>query len=599
MTIVRHDLLIKTIKSAQRPLHLSHEIKHDGKLLIKNFNFYTLGPELTEIDFTDCILDHCDFSYQVLNQCQFAKSQFQDVKTNLTTFDECTLPADFKPSLEEDTQWPGSWIDYMLSRYPENILQFQHITGEHKLNSLFQSKTVIESGDNYRFTNKTYLEKNAFYNGWDLLIRIAKADLAKCFDLIAPILYRWFHAFTLEINDETCDNIVFRIHLLEDIKGKPILYFNSLKLSDETLNSVLANIDFILKKNQIRQEKKSSSQGDTFSEYFSIQNRFDLQLAEIFSQAICNITYNPINKTNPYVNFLKIKPPLFDASVHFTSLAAQIDFATAIRLSLLAYLNECLNNKTQNTEAILQIRFFLKFFTSSEFLLSPEKISLKPELFFSDTSLDKLFNTIELERCKRNTLPDALETQDETCANKKIINERLLQYFCLELNMISQSGLPLGLRLDNIFNLINLVKKNHLFWQQIIFAALTMLTPFLQEALQNGCKPQMVAQLKKLFKPSMKNVQNYLDELESQMIINSTSIIRFLKSQYPEPTSSLALHKRESSELNDFKISEKKPEPIYTGDEVELPTRSYEIEYPCADPNCGESHLVHQLRNLT
>jgi len=576
MTAVRHDLLIQTIKSAQRPLQLSRELKHNDKLLIKNFNFYTLGPELTDIDFTDCILDHCNFSYQVLNRCQFAKSQLQEVKTHLTTFSECTLPRDFKQVTDEDTQWPGSWIDYMLACDPEKILQFQHLRGEHKIQSLFQSKTVVEASDHYHFTNKTHPEKNVFYNGWDMLIWIAKPDLAKCFDLIAPILYRWFHAFTLEIHDQEGDNSVFRIHLLEDREGKPVTYLNSFKLSDESLCSILTNIDSILKKHHVRAGKKSSTQGSTFSEYFSLQNRFDSEMKEIFSQAICDTAYNPINKPNPYANFLATKPPVFDASVYFTSLAAssQIDFATAIRLSLLSYR---LNKKAQNSEEILQMSFLLRLFTSSEFLFSQEKFMAKPELFFADQTLDKLFNTIETERCQRNT-----QCKEEALPD--IVNERLLQYFCWELKSLSQQTIPLGLRLENVFHLLHLVKKNHPAWQRIIVDVLTILTPFLEETLQNGGKPQIVAQLKKLFKGRAKKVQSYLDELESKMLVNTSSIIRYLKSQYEAPQSL-----QKPARITELKLSEEKAKPIYTGAEFELPIRRYEIEDPFANRDDSSS----------
>ena len=45
------------------------------KLLLKDIDFAKLGPVLKDIDFSDCILERCSFSFLQISGCNFTRSQ--------------------------------------------------------------------------------------------------------------------------------------------------------------------------------------------------------------------------------------------------------------------------------------------------------------------------------------------------------------------------------------------------------------------------------------------------------------------------------------------------------------------------------------------
>ncbi len=211
--------------------------------------------------------------------------------------------------------------------------------------------------------NEQFSERAGKNKGWKLHISVKYEDVARSFDLIAPVLYKNFfkfkviqgasappHFFAVSVPPRLFKGAQFTIALTEDENDKP----------DVEILPIIEEITQILQENNIDPGICPDSDAPLKdSPYFSIRNSclFGGEETEgsrsYLSAEEINNQFNPANRVNPYIDLLSKTVQLSHDRYNFDKLIDNIEeIGTSIRCIVFSFLHKYLNLNLIDEEKI-------------------------------------------------------------------------------------------------------------------------------------------------------------------------------------------------------------------------------------------------------
>ena len=314
----------------------------DGKLILDNIDFSRLGPTLSDIDFSNCILSRCKFTYLNIIDCIFNT----DVLSH-NDFSDAYIPQKSNKGLEQPTTsdeknlriWhlserEAAWWKLISKEYPQDIFKYSNL----KEHAEYRFSPISHIDGFYTFRREKYLDQEGL--GWKLHISVRQSDLEKSFELAAPIIASYCNAFKVSIPDEIPTarlkvNAQMTVYLEDHDK---------LQLRPQQAQELIERVTAVFKENNISPALSIPlSDAPTQSSYFSIRNDKDINMRQNYVSAQdAGSNFNPANHPNPYKNILKKQPAPFNLLNHFNTLHRKnrAQGLNALRLTMLGYLNE-------------------------------------------------------------------------------------------------------------------------------------------------------------------------------------------------------------------------------------------------------------------
>ena len=246
----------------------------DGKLYLRNIDFSRLGPTLTGIDFTNCILENCGFDYLTMTDCSFEHADINSchfqgtllkdtLGLNTTATSSRQQITFFKTDSDTlNNQRLEQWKKYNFSKYPLDFLHYD------TLNEIPDSR-MHYAEDHYYWV--VYPHGDLVFEewlGWKLHLSISRRDLKSVIDIIAPVLIQYDVAFRiLEIDHPTEKTLSDSTRITIYLEHK-----HNITVQENQVTELIRTIDQLLQDNNIAPGSKPKADAATFSEYFSIRN---------------------------------------------------------------------------------------------------------------------------------------------------------------------------------------------------------------------------------------------------------------------------------------------------------------------------------------
>lgn len=328
-----------------RPVKLTElfpdEIR-DGKLILDHLDFYRLGPTLKGIDFSDCVFDHCNFSY--LADCAL------DLKTLDTNnnVEGATNHAWGSDSRIRD------WSRLMWSAYPSDLFQYA------KLSELAEmERSAVKCNDSFfvmeRPTESEYGGRDGTL-GWKIHISVHPDDLPKAFDLASPILSRYCNTFKVRDFREKSEEEDHRL----DVGAQITAYLQEdgkVYVSPEQVEMMMQEVTTAFKENNIRVGIVPESDAKMTSEFFSLRNdRYVHFFSEKYDDRFGQEEYLPAKYIGKNFNFQNWDNPYeycliqqsntqFDAPQFLHSLLSKAE-DMSVEIAVKITLDACLHQYT-------------------------------------------------------------------------------------------------------------------------------------------------------------------------------------------------------------------------------------------------------------
>lgn len=352
----------------------------NGKLYLENIDFYRLGPDLEDIDFSDCIIKNCDFSFLFIKNCDFRGAVFnehnqfsgclitsssygipieqQETKKSALVFWSQIEPVElFKDGKEGPDQYQKvykKWLKKYLLTYASDLLKFEELHGKASEYGLVR---LDYSGDFFNiFPFREISEETEYFYGWKLHLSVHPNDLKQAFNLVAPLIHRAqlvFKVFAIDqfqeenlIDRHVYDGAQITIYLEEN--GKPVF-------EPGLIEDLVKKLDEILNQNNIRIGKIPLSDVLTKLKYFSLRNDKGVILCasrdgvlkksiKYLPENLVGRNYNPENCLNPFKILLNEKK-LFNPLEHFCAFNAKErdQIGLSFYMTLMGYIHEYTN----------------------------------------------------------------------------------------------------------------------------------------------------------------------------------------------------------------------------------------------------------------